>query len=221
MCKMKSYIPVQSCTRIYLFRHGEVINPNGVFYGQQDVKLSRTGRSQSRQAAENFRHAGISGVFSSDLSRCRFMAETIADFHHISPVFYPDLREVDFGRWTGLSWQEIDRKFPGAFARRMHDLKGFRPPGGENLADVQQRIWTRVQAVISSCRHQSAAIISHGGTNRVLLATVLGMPLDNIFSIDQGLACANIIDFFPDGIAVVRAINLTGSSSGHYRQHEM
>ena len=198
---------MKECCRIYLLRHGEVINPSGAFYSQQDVPLSQKGREQSRIAADLVSQAGISAILSSDLSRCCYMAELLSGLSGISPLLTPDLREVNFGKWTGLSWKEIEAEYPGWFQKRMNDLEGFRPPEGENLKDVQERVMPVIFKAVKKGMGKATAVVAHGGVNRVILASLLGMPLSKIFSIDQSCACVNIIDVFADGIAVVRALN--------------
>ena len=198
----------QAFTRIYLMRHGEVINPRRAYYGQDDVPLSEQGKRQSIQAAQGLAEAGISVIISSDLSRCRFLADALSEVTGVEARLTAELREVNFGKWTGLTWDEIEEQYPGAFKQRMKDLEGFRPPGGENLSDLQNRITARIRREVSQNPLDTIAVVAHGGANRVFLATMLGMPLSRIFSLDQGHACTNIIDIFADGAAVVRAINL-------------
>ncbi len=198
---------MKNACRIYLVRHGEVINPKRTFYSQLDVPLSPQGREQSIKVSKRLAEAGIGSIISSDLSRCRFMAEKLSELTGVEPVFTPALREVNFGMWSGLTWEQIEEAYPGAFENRMNDLANFRPPGGENLKDVRERVLpVFVEACTSKC--SSVAMIAHGGVNRILMASILEMPLENIFSIDQEHACVNIVDCYPDGIKVVKAINL-------------
>ncbi len=194
--------------RLYLMRHGEVSNPGRVYYGQDDVPLSDAGRRQSLAAAQNLQDIDVSFILSSDLSRCRFMAEAIGRQAGVTPVYSKRLREVDFGQWTGLSWEQIEQRYPGMFQRRMEDLKGFRPPGGESLQDLCDRVVPEVEGALSGREGENVVVVAHGGVNRVFIASVLQMPLSSIFSLDQGLACTNVVDVFSDGIAVLRALNL-------------
>lgn len=203
---------MKNACRIYLLRHGDVINPMRTFYSQLDVPLSPKGKEQSIQVSRRLAEAGIGSIISSDLSRCRFMAEKLSEFSGVGPVFTAALREVNFGKWSGLTWEQIEEAYPGAFENRMNDLTNFRPPGGENLKDVRERaLPVLMEACNSTC--SSVALIAHGGVNRILLASILEMPLENIFSIDQGHACVNIVDIYPDGINVVKAINLPFSQA--------
>ncbi|PXF60369.1 MAG: alpha-ribazole phosphatase [Deltaproteobacteria bacterium] len=194
-------------TRIILLRHGEVENPGSVFYSQQDVSLSDSGRKQSLALADRLKDVPFSMVFSSDLSRCLFLAEAIAEKRGLVVDVRSELKEVDFGRWSGLSWDVVEARYPGALSERMETLESFRPPQGENLAEVALRVWCIIDEVLKKCKEEAVAIVSHGGVNRVLIARATGLPLNNIFSLEQDFACVNVLDFYPDGPMVLRLLN--------------
>ncbi len=195
--------------RVYLLRHGQVDFPEGLFYGQMDVPLSERGKRQSLLAARQVMRMGIDTVVSSDLSRCSYLADLIHRQGGPEPEFFPAMREVDFGRWAGLSWDDIERQWPGAMSERMNNLEDYRPPGGESLRDLL----TRASTVFSECARgehgNRVAFVAHGGVNRVLIADFLGMKLQDIFSLHQAHTCINCVEFFPDGNGVLRFLNLT------------
>ncbi|MEA1867078.1 MAG: histidine phosphatase family protein [Thermodesulfobacteriota bacterium] len=194
-------------TRIILLRHGEVENPGSVFYGQQNVSLSDSGRKQSLALADRLKDIPLSMVFSSDLSRCLFLAEAIAGERGLAVEARSELREVDFGRWAGLSWEAVEARYPGALSERMGKLESYRPPQGENLVEVALRVWRVIDEVLKKCKEEAVAIVSHGGVNRVLIARATGFPLKNIFSLEQDFACVNVLDFYPDGPVTLRLLN--------------
>jgi alpha-ribazole phosphatase/probable phosphoglycerate mutase len=49
--------------------------------------------------------------------------------------------------------------------------------------------------------------VGHGGVNRTILLGAIGAPLERLFHIEQDFGCLNIIDYYPDGIAVVKLLN--------------
>jgi len=194
-------------TRIILLRHGEVENPGSVFYSQQDVSLSDSGKKQSLTLADRLKSIPFTMVFSSDLGRCLFLAEAIAGERGLAVEARSELKEVDFGRWSGLSWEAVEARYPGALSERMEKPESYRPPRGENLAAVALRVWRVIDEVLKKCKEEAVAIVSHGGVNRVLIAKATGLPLNNIFSLEQDFACVNILDFYPDGPVVLRLLN--------------
>ena len=121
------------------------------------------------------------------------------------PAVRPDrrLREIDAGLWEGLSL----RRGHGVVSRRStrereRDLVGYRFPGGESFRDLQQTGGRRPSAT-SSPRDGGANIlvVAHRGVNRVLLCQLLGLPLEELFSIEQDYGCVNLIEASvrPDG----------------------
>jgi probable phosphoglycerate mutase len=110
----------------------------------------------------------------------------------VVPETVPDLREIDLGAWEGLTVDEVRERFPGRYEARGRNLAGFRPPGGESFADVQRRAWPAFEAATAEM-DEPLAIVAHGGVNRVLLCRILGMPLENLFRLEQHYACINIL----------------------------
>ncbi len=200
-------------TRLLLFRHGEVDGQEGVFYSQNDVSLSENGIRQASEWASALKdRCRVSLILSSDLSRCMFQAELLARAWGCEVRATKAMREVSFGEWAGLTWDEIERRYPGSLARRMADLAGYRPPGGENLEDVRKRAFQVVEETLAFHTGETVAIVGHGGVNRVIIAAAIGLPLQNIFVLAQDFGCLNILDFYPDGPVVLQGLNLLPST---------
>lgn len=83
----------------------------------------------------------------------------------------------------------------------------FRPPGGECLIDVKERILPVFKRLVATHPDQEVALLLHGGVNRVILADALRMDLQDLFRIEQAFGALNIIDYFEDGMAVVKLMN--------------
>ncbi len=185
-----------------------------------DMPLSPAGRRGSLDAARRVcQLADVEGepiraVISSDLGRALFMAEIIAERAKASLHSTPLLREVDFGEWTGLTWQEIEEGWPGCLAQRMADLSSYAPPGGENLAQVRERVAEVIAWLSSEFMGMAVAVVAHAGINRVFLAHLAGLDLQRIFSLEQGFGCINVVDLYPDGVPVIRLVN-GGSPPGN------
>lgn len=198
-----------AATRLFLVRHGEVANHQGEFRynGHIDVELSENGISQMERVAERLKTEEIKGIYSSDLIRTVRGAEIIAMRHGISPISDKSLKEVAAGRWEGLTFNEVHERFPDESHVRFEDLVNYRiKDGGESLRDVEARVIPALAVLIERHRGESAAIVAHGGVNRVILCHALNLELENFFRIEQDYGCLNIIDFY-DGTAVVRLVN--------------
>lgn len=196
-------------TTIYLVRHGETEgNPDGKkrYKGSLDVPLSGNGISQIKALSRTLSEP-ISAIYSSPLSRALKSAEIIAKDRGLSPIPLGALRERSFGVWEGMSFDEIVDRYPREFNLWKEDPLRFSPIGGESTIEVRERVMPEIHRLIERHRGETILIVAHGGVNRVVLCEVLGIPLENIFGIEQDFACLNIIEFWPDGRPVVRLIN--------------
>jgi alpha-ribazole phosphatase len=148
----------------------------------------------------------LEAVYCSDLSRAVKSAEIIAAPHALEPVSMPELRERDFGIWEGMTFSEIRDQYPAEFDAWADDPLQFNPPGGESTLALRDRIVPAFNRIVDGHNGQCVAIVAHGGVNRVLLCHILGIPLENIFRIEQDYAAVNIIEFW-DRYPVVKCMN--------------
>jgi alpha-ribazole phosphatase len=197
-----------SRTRIYLIRHGEIVGSGEFRYnGQADVPLTPKGLDQYRALAERLKNAPISACYSSDLSRCMDGADILCADREIRPVPMPELRELSFGEWEGLTWAELEEKFPDQWQTRMNDFVGYRAPGGECLLDLRDRAIPAITKIVSCHRGEEVFVVAHGGANRIILLDALGAPVSSMFRIEQDFGCLNIVDYYTDGNPVVKLLN--------------
>ncbi|MBI4643946.1 MAG: histidine phosphatase family protein [Deltaproteobacteria bacterium] len=194
-------------TRLYLLRHGQVADGHThLYHGNNDIELSPQGIKQLEQAAAQLRDVDLAGVYASDLTRAAQGAAIICRGRNLEPRTLPEFREIHFGLWEGLSFQEIAELYPDDLQARFKDLPNFRIPGGESLMDLKDRALPALQGLIEQHQEQAFLLVAHAGLNRVILSEALGLSLQNLFRLDQNYGCLNIIDYFPD-MAVVRLIN--------------
>jgi alpha-ribazole phosphatase/probable phosphoglycerate mutase len=194
-------------TRLYLLRHGQVADGHThLYHGNNDIELSPEGVRQLEQAAAQLREVELAGVYASDLGRAAVGADIICRGRDLKPQTCPEFREIHFGHWEGLSFQEISERYPDDLHARFLDLPNFRIPGGESLMDLKARALPRLQEALQRHPGQALALVAHAGVNRVILSEALGLDLQNLFRLDQNYGCLNIIDYFPD-LAVVRLVN--------------
>ncbi len=195
-------------TKVYLMRHGEVVNGGEKRYnGHIDVDITGNGVQQMHRLAGLLEGKNISAVYSSDLIRSKKGAEIISQRTGGSYTPLRELRERSVGAWEGLTHEEIKARFPDAYPLWRADLLNYRPPGGECLLDVKDRIVPAFRGLVAKHPGQEIAMLLHGGVNRVILADALGLDMMNLFRIDQAYGALNIIEYFDDGMAVVRLVN--------------
>ncbi|MBZ0158263.1 MAG: histidine phosphatase family protein [Alphaproteobacteria bacterium] len=157
----------------------------------------------------------LSAVYCSSLGRAVRSAGIIAEPHGLEPVTIPDLRERSFGIWEGMSFTEIREKYPAEFEAWAENPVCHSPLNGESTRAVSERVLRAFGEILE--RHgakgknggpgrENIAIIAHGGVNRILLCHIMGIPLENVFRIEQDHAAVNIIEFW-ERYPVVKLLN--------------
>jgi probable phosphoglycerate mutase len=162
---------------LYLARHGETDwNAAGRWQGQTDIPLNPRGREQARDIAKRLRAEGIASVASSDLLRARETAGIVAEALGLEVGHvHADLRERRFGRFEGLTREEVAARFPAEWARYLAD-PGPAPPGGESRGGLLSRLLPAVRSAAERLA-PPLLVVMHGGAMRALLADHLGaMP---------------------------------------------
>jgi alpha-ribazole phosphatase/probable phosphoglycerate mutase len=194
---------------VFVIRHGATEGSEVPRYkGATDVPISEKGEAQVRSTAEFMEKNGLvpDAVYSSTLSRALRSAEIVASRFGLEQVGVPELRERDFGLWEGMSFEEIQEKFPDAFSSWARDPLRYSPLEGESTLDVRDRVMPALEQILHSHKGGTVAVVAHGGVNRVVLAEFMGLPLEHIFRIEQDNACLNIVRFH-DGLPVVELLN--------------
>jgi len=197
-----------SFTRVYLMRHGEVDNGGEKRYnGHIDVDITAKGVEQMHRLAGLLDGKPVKAVYSSDLVRSVKGARIVSAKLGLEHTPVRTLRERSVGRWEGMTAEEIQQRYPEEYRAWRADLLSFRPPEGECLQDVRDRILPEYRKIVSNHPGEEIAMLLHGGVNRVILADALGLPPLNLFRIDQAFGALNIIDHFDDGMSVVKLLN--------------
>ncbi len=194
--------------KVYLMRHGEVANGGEKRYnGHIDVDITDKGVEQMHRLAGLLAGKPVVAVYSSDLIRSVKGADIISKSLGLTYTPLRSLRERSVGDWEGMTVDEIKEHFPEEYAAWRADLLNYRPPNGECLIDVRDRILPEYRKLVASHPDQEIALLLHGGVNRIILSDALGLPPLNLFRIDQAFGALNIIDHYGDGLVVVKLVN--------------
>jgi broad specificity phosphatase PhoE len=158
-------------TRFIFIRHGESAwNAAGRWQGRGDPPLSQRGRDQARRLAAELAGAGIEVIVASDLVRAAETAAILGDALGISPVSDAGLRELDVGRWTGLTRSQIEARDRAELEHFECGAADARAGGGECRHSVADRVHAAVAAIALRHRGCCIAVVAHLGVMRALLA---------------------------------------------------
>ena len=198
-------------TRLFLVRHGDTLDEETkkVFKGSLDIPLSERGRARIEKAGAFLSRFNLDYIYTSALSRCIESGAIIAKPHGIAIETSDDLNELCFGSWEGLSFDEIDARYPEDFNRWLSDPEVHAPPAGETLRQAQQRVVPAFHAIVERHKGRNLALIAHGGVLRIILCSLLDLKLSFLFRLAQDYGGVSIIDIYEDNNAVVKLLNHT------------
>lgn len=171
-------LPADWATHVHLLRHGEVAElTQRVVRGQMDVALSVRGVEQSEMLARWIaaHEPRPDAVWSSDLVRCRVLAERLAELHGVPLHIDARLREQSMGEWEGRSWAEITASEPKNVTAYWNDYHGTRPTHGESFADLEHRANAWWDEATRAHLGQRIHVVTHVGVIRALLCRALGV----------------------------------------------
>jgi broad specificity phosphatase PhoE len=194
--------PRRTC-RIHLVRHGQtVMNAQVRFRGRLEVPLNEVGRAEAREAARALVGSGLVAVYTSPLGRAREVAEAIAKANGIGAVrSQPDLINLDYGAWEGLTKEESAQVDPIAWGNYVGDPEMAVCPEGEAVADAADRIIAALRAIAKDHPGQNIAAVSHGVMLRLAVLRVEG-PSDDDWQFAMPTGGAIVFDVDPDSGAI-------------------
>lgn len=182
-------------TRIDVIRHGEPIGGRRYRGHGIDDPLSDTGWQQMWAAVNTAGPWDL--IVSSPLSRCADFATALAERQHIEYSLVDALKEIGFGDWEGKTPDQINAEDPQALQRFSTDPVHNRPRGAESLEDFSSRVWNAYQDIARLHVGKHILIVAHAGVARAIIANVLRMSLDDVYSrlqIEYAAAVSTLIE---------------------------
>lgn len=172
------------------------------------MELSPRGREQSLALARYLHRKTINALYSSPMKRARQTLECFAINGTIKPVVLPELREVDFGDWTGLHWKEVDAKYGISALAWLDQLECAGIPNAECAQTLRLRIEPCLRQILLQHSGQQVAIVCHGGVIRMLLAILLDWPLPKLAPLEIDYASLTQVLWEPP-LARLQLVNFT------------
>ncbi len=162
---------------IYLIRHTKPAVDKGICYGQTDLQLAES-FADEWAIIRNCLPDRWQDIYSSPLTRCRLLAEAIADGRQVS--YHNDLMELHCGEWEMRHWDEIPRAELDPW---MENFTEVLVPGGESYRQLYARVVNRYEAIRRQVLENGGptAIVAHGGVIRSILSYVTGTALVDSF----------------------------------------
>jgi ribonuclease H / adenosylcobalamin/alpha-ribazole phosphatase len=190
-----------SIVAVHLIRHAEHEGFGQRLTGRGTAALSDRGRAQARTLARHYEAAAIASLLSSPMQRAQETAGAVASAARTTVTVDPGLEEIDFGHWTGRSFDELQ---PMDGWRAWNAARGLAAtPAGDTMAAAGWRAFRTL-------RRQAGGLVvavTHADVIKAVLATLLGTPLDLSHRLEIGPASRSVVTLGPDW-ARVEAVNL-------------
>lgn len=198
--------------RWFLVRHGETEwNRVGRAQGQSDPPLNQEGREQAEAVAARLAPVSFEAAYSSDLRRAAETAAPVMGRRDTPIVYRRDLREKSFGEWEGMTYEELQLRYPAMLAELFDERPAFAPPGGESDLELFARAAGAAAGIVG--RHAGTdgniLVVSHGGTLRAMMVSMLGLPVESMWRIRLSNAGLSIVTTFDEGGATIDLLNDT------------
>jgi len=189
-------------TKVILVRHGETQwNVAMKCQGHRDIELTELGLKQAELAAGRLVNENVAAVYASDLSRAFITATCIAKKHELPVTAIPELREINFGEWEGLTFRGNEQWSADKNKLFTHPDEVI-IPGGETFRAVKERATIAIDKLVATHPKQTIVIVSHGGTIRTLLCAVLNIHLNYLWNIKQDNTAINILEYYENRVIV-------------------
>lgn len=188
---------MEPTTRLLFLRHAEVENAyHRVFGGRIDMAISPLGHDQAKALSDYVtRKFPVDVLFASPMKRVQLtIAPLLARLPGIQPVIADGLREVDFGAWTGLRWEEIRTRFGVTAFDWLDHLERGTMPEAEPEELFRGRVEKVLNRILAEHAGKTVAVACHGGVIRMALAVLLELPLHKMTHLEIDYASLTWVD---------------------------
>ena len=198
-------------TTIVLLRHGVTAHTQARLFsgsGGDDPGLDEDGRDQAQRAARWLaRRGGVDAIVTSPLRRARETADVVATALGLEVGLVEDLAEAAFGSWEGLSYAEVQQRWPEELAAWLEDTAAA-PPGGESYHDVAARARTALDELLAAYAGRSVLAVSHVTPIKMLVRFAIDAPMDVVHHLQVAPGSLTTLAWWADGIPALQQFSV-------------
>jgi alpha-ribazole phosphatase/probable phosphoglycerate mutase len=180
-------------TGLLFIRHAET-DMSGTFCGHSDPPINERGRTQVQRLLASLASEAIDEIYSSDLRRAMDTATALAEAFAIPCIVLPELREIDFGEWEGMTWAEIENRDAAYAQHWLASFPAMPAPRGEAFADFEHRVLQQVDLLLRIVHDRRIAVVTHAGVMRVVLCNRMGRSEQEAWELTKPYCCTFAFD---------------------------
>lgn len=168
--------------KLFLIRHGQTDwNLKGKIQGSCDIELNDTGINQAKELSKKILEEGykFSKIYSSLQRRAVKTAEILSHAINLDYIVIKGLEEMNLGKWEGLSWKEVQEKYPIEYGKWYVNRRYTKTPKGESYQDLLERILPAIHKIINeNC--EDVVIVTHSAVIMSIQCYITNTPFEEI-----------------------------------------
>jgi broad specificity phosphatase PhoE len=187
---------------IYFLRHGQTsLSLKDVFCGSGlDPELTPEGAEMAAAFAEACKQQPWTAVVTSALRRTQQTAQPLCEAIQLEPEACAGLNEIGYGKWEGLSKDEVDRAYHDDYVNWLADPAWHCPTDGELAVEVARRSLKVIEDLTERFSEGNVLVVSHKATIRIILCSLLGVDVGRFrFRFGCPVGSVSIVDFTSHG----------------------
>ncbi|WP_286316260.1 histidine phosphatase family protein [Romboutsia ilealis] len=195
--------------KLILVRHALTVdNQKSRLSGHIDSSISEEGKEQIDKITNYLKDFDIDKIYTTTSSRTKDTVKKLSKLKSIEIIEKESLKEISFGDFERLTFDEIKNKYPKEFQDMIEKGYEYKNPNGESLIDSYNRVCIELDNIISNNDNRTILICSHGGTIRNIITYLISNSYKYHwnFKIDNG--SVTILEI-QDGFTVITAMNNT------------
>ena len=195
--------------KLILVRHALTVdNRKSRLSGHIDSSISEEGKEQIDKITNYLKDFDIDKIYTTTSSRTKDTVKKLSELKSIEIIEKESLKEISFGDFEGLTFDEIKDKYPKEFQDMIEKGYEYKYPNGESLIDSYNRVCIELDNIISNNDDRTILICSHGGTIRNIITYLISNSYKYHwnFKIDNG--SVTILEI-QNGFTVITAMNNT------------
>ena len=193
--------------KIYLVRHGETDwNLKGKIQGSCDIELNETGIKQAAELSNKMleKNYKFTKIYSSPQKRALQTAKILSESTDIECIVVDNLKEMDLGKWEGLSWTEAKEKYPLEYEEWFLKRRYTKTPGGESYEEMLERVLESLYKIIDE-NSDNVVVVSHRAVIMSLQCYITNTPFHKMtkFKTDN----TSILEIDSDSLIKLKEVN--------------
>ena len=191
--------------KLLLTRHGQTDwNIARRYQGHSNTGLNQTGVRQAELLANRLSAEIIHAIYSSDLSRAVDTANRIQRLQQTAKAVATDMRwrELSFGDWEGMTYEEMSAHSPELFDAWMKDSLTVSTPNGETHRQLAERVKSAFDELKAKHKDETVLLVGHSGSMQTLLALLLGVDLSRYWQFRISQASLSELTVYDDAVTL-------------------